>query len=173
MGSRKSMKRLPLQLPQCDEMTTITVQLWSIAYWPHIERATQAVHKFMCFGSPWSLGGGEGGQEHRSWHRHPVTVLPHCLSSSLPLPSGTSVSHFLVTPLLLFLATSSLRYIVASLTRCLVTHYLFTFVPRYLLTSLPPYLVASLLRYLFTSSRRYLFTTITSLRRYLFTSLLR
>ena len=51
-GSRKSMKRIPLQLPQGDEMTTLTVQLWSIASWFHIERATQAIHKFICFGIP-------------------------------------------------------------------------------------------------------------------------
>ena len=153
-------------------MTTLTVQLWSIASWFHIERATQAIHKFICFGIPWSLGGGEGDQEHRRWHRHPFTVLPHYLSSSLPLPRVTSLSHFLFTPLLLFLATSSLRYISSSLTLCLVPHYLFTFVPRYLLTSLPPYLVTSLPSQLFTSLPFDMFTSLPpSLRPYFDTSL--
>ena len=95
----------------------------------------------MFWNSVVSGGRRRGGQEHRSWHRHPFTVVPHYLSSSLPLPRVTSVSHFLFTPLLLFLATSSLRYISSSLTLCLVPHYLFTFVPRYLLTSLPRYFV--------------------------------
>ena len=108
-GSRKSMKRIPLQLPQGDEMTTLTVQLWSIASWPHIERATQAIHKFMCFGIPWSLGGGEEGARSTevgivtplpwyritSLHRYLFPVLPlYRISSFPPYFSSSPPLHF-------------------------------------------------------------------------------
>ena len=98
MGSRKSKKRIPLQLPLGDEMTTLTVQLWSIASWPHIERATQAIHKFICFGIPWFWGEEKGTRSTdvgtvtpllcyriTSLHRYLFPVLPLYRISSLPL----------------------------------------------------------------------------------------